>query len=522
MKKMKKIIAILIALVLCFALVACNKTESNADSENTAGPPASAGKRYLDSIEVLGEANIAAVDPYHPGGSGGVNRSLYSCIYDRLVFFSEGEYLPELATSWEVENAQIYTFHLREDVKFHNGDNFTAQDVVNTYEIAMAGVGSTGYEAWRPVATAEALDEYTVRLTLGEPNADFMYKVTTTGASIVSKAARDADAVKGPWVGTGAFYVTEYPSPDLVVIVRNDDYWGGVMPTRQISFRYLPETAARTIALQNGESQISFNISPQDLAWFESSPDFEVITFTSNVINTIGFNMNDPITGDINFRLAVAYATSNPEITVASSGDYAIPVTDGAVWGWGQEFKNTSLPAIPYDLDLARQYLAASPYNGEELELITGNPDNHRGGEMIQEQLLQIGVRVRLYQTDHVTLMGHTAYDNNQGQLVHYLNVFDSSSGSARAIFYPNGVWNMVSYNNAEVNDLLDRAPSVADQNERAALYMRVQEIVAEELPYVGIYFSKRCITCMAGVGGIGLDADLNHNFKTVYIEVDA
>ena len=521
--KMKRTIAILLALVFCFILVACNSSSKTDDSgSSSVGPQAPAGKRYLDSIEVLGEAPISAVDPYHPSGSGGVNRSLYDCIYDRLVELRQGQYLPELALSWEVENAQIYTFHLRQDVTFHNGDKFTAQDVVNTREIAAAGVGSTGFEAWRPVASIEALDEYTVRMTLDAPNADFMYKITTTGASIVSKAARDADAEKGPWVGTGAFKVVEYPSSDLVVIERNDNYWGGVMPTRKISFRFLPEIAARTIAIQSGESQISFNISPNDLAWFESSPNFEVITFTSNVINTIGFNMNDPITGDKNFRLAVAHATSNPEVTVASSGDYAIPVTDGAMWGWATEFKNESLPLIPFDLDLARQYLDASPYNGEEIELVTGNPDNHRGGEMIQQQLGLIGINIRLYQVDHVTLMAHTAMDDNHGQMVHYLNVFDSSAGSARGIFYPGAVWNMTSYNNPVVNDLLERAPSVANEAERAAMYRQVQEIVAEDLPYYGVYFSKRCITCMAGVGGIILDADLNHNFKGVYILVDA
>jgi len=273
--------------------------------------------------------------------------------------------------------------------------------------------------------------------------------------------------------------------------------------------------------MQNGESQMSFNISPNDIPWFESNPDFHVLSFTANVINTIGFNMTDPITGNKDFRLAVAYATSNPEIAVAASGDGAIPVDDGAVWGWGTEFRNSSLPMIPFDLDKAKEHLDRSPYNGEMIEIVSGNPDVNRGAEMIQEQLGKIGINITLFQTDHVTLAGHTAYDNNKAQMVHYLNVFDFSSGSARAIFYPGGVWNMASYNNPVVNDLLDKAPTIADPTERAAVYAQVQEIVAEDIPYIGIYFSIRYITSVAGVGGIKLDADLNHIFRGVYIEVD-
>ena len=522
---MKKVLAILLAVLMLAAVAACNGGEKKDDGTSSGpantGDTGTSGKKYLDAIEVLGEASISAVDPYAPAGSGGVNRAVYSCVYDKLVGLEYGKFVPELATSWEVADAQVYTFELRQDVKFHNGDKFTAQDVADTWEVAKAGVGSTGFEAWRPVESVTVLGEYKVEIKLADPNADFLYKITTTGASIVSKAARDADAVSGAWVGTGAYKVTEYPSPDYLVITRNDDYWGGVMPTRQISFRFLPEVAARTIAMQNGESQMSFNISPNDIPWFESNPDFHVLSFTANVINTIGFNMTDPITGNKDFRLAVAYATSNPEIAVAASGDGAIPVDDGAVWGWGTEFRNSSLPMIPFDLDKAKEHLDRSPYNGEMIEIVSGNPDVNRGAEMIQEQLGKIGINITLFQTDHVTLAGHTAYDNNKAQMVHYLNVFDFSSGSARAIFYPGGVWNMASYNNPVVNDLLDKAPTIADPTERAAVYAQVQEIVAEDIPYIGIYFSIRYITSVAGVGGIKLDADLNHIFRGVYIEVD-
>ena len=520
MKKAQRILVILLALVLCFALFACNKTPATTSPTPTsAAPPSPAGKKYADSITVLGEGNIKAVDPYSTSGSGGVNRSVYSCVYDRLVCFANNKYLPELAKSWKEEGAQTFTFVLREDVKFHNGDKFTAQDVVDTFDIGKNSPGTTAFEVWRFVEKVTALSEYEVQIVLTAPNADFMYKVTTTGASIVNKRAREANAIEGAWVGTGAYTVTSY-DPDYVVITRNDNYWGGVMPTRQIAFRYLPEAAARTMALRNGESEISFNIAPNDLEWFEKSPDFEVITFVANVINTIGFNMNDPITGDINFRKAVAHAIVPAEINLVASGAYGIPVTDGAVWGYGTEFKNPNIPLPEYNLDLAKEYLAKSTYDGSEVEIVSGNVDVHRGAEMIQEQLGKIGIKTKLYQTDHVSLWAHTAFSDNKAQMVHYLNVFDYSAGSARGVLHPTGVWNMVSYENARVSELLEKAPSVADPKEREKMYWEVQELVAKDMPYIGAFFSMRCITAVKGVGGIILDPDLNHVFKGVYVEL--
>ena len=513
-----KVLAIILAVALSVGILsACGKDD---DAGSPAPGGSSDGPRYADSIEILGEANIPVVDPYNPGGSGGGVRSLYSCIYDRLIILVDGNYVAELATSWETSDAQTYTFTLRDDVYFHNGDKFTAQDVIDTFVIAKESLGSPGYETWRYVETITALDEHKVQMVLDAPNADFYFKLTMTGGSIVNKRARDADPVEGAWVGTGAFTLSEFASADYIVLTRNDDYWGGVMPTRQISFRYLPETAARTIALQNGDSQMSFNISPQDLEWFGNSPDFTVLSFTSNVINTLGFNMNHPILSDLNFRKAVSHALSNPEIAVVASGEWAIPVDHGTIWGWGTEFKNNNLPLAAFDLDLAKQYLADSIYNGEEIELISANPDCNRAAEIIQEQLSKIDINIKLYQTDPPTLHAATAYDSNKVEMIHYLNVFDNSSGSARAILYPFGAWNMVSYNNDAVNDLLDRAPTIADANERATVYRQIQEMVAEDMPYLGLYYSVRAITSKAGIGGIILNDDLNHQFRGIYLEL--
>ena len=475
--------------------------------------------RYADSIEILTESTFAVLDPYNPRGVGSAIQSVYSCVYDKLVNNANGEFIPELATSWETDDYKTYTFHLRDDVYFSNGDKFTAQSVVETCEVGMEIPGITAYDLWRLVDNMTVVDEYTVKMVLTDTNVDFIFRLTSQGGNVVNKRARAEDPVEGAWVGTGAYTVSEFSS-DNIVLIRNDNYWGGLMPTRQMTFRFLPEVASRAIALQNGDSQVSLDLSPQDMPFFEESDDFNVIPFVSNVMNSVGFNVTDPITGDLNFRKAVAYGVNGPEIALVSSGNYAIPVPDGSFWGYGTEFRNTAIPLIPYDIDLATQYLAASNYSGEEIEIVSGNPDTNRGSQLIQEQLKKIGINTSLYQTDNPTISAYARYDNNQAQMLFYLNNFTYIASSARSTLYPNGTQNTASYNNQAVADLIDRGPTIVDTKEREAMYKQLQETIVDDMPYYGVYYIQRCITTVSGFGGIIVNPDSWHIFRGAYVEL--
>ena len=227
MKKVKGITAILLALMMCLALVACNGgTTDDAGTTQpggttspggTTGPgsstspnapivpvqpdaPAPEGEdvRYAEAIDILAVSSVVVIDCQAPGATSDVNRCIYSCIYDRLIALTpEGEYVPELATSWESADAQTFTFQLRNDVYFSNGDKFTAQDVVDTILIGKESVGSMAFDTWRPVDTVTAVNDYTVEIVLSEVNADFLFNLRLPWASIINKAAREANPVEG-------------------------------------------------------------------------------------------------------------------------------------------------------------------------------------------------------------------------------------------------------------------------------------------------------------------------------------
>ena len=526
----KRLMAILLVLVLVVALAACGggggKESPSAPADTGGAAPADTGGgggvHYADTLVVLAEQPINILDTQHPSGTGGVNREIYSMVYDKLFNLVEGEYIPELATSWDISDDLLtYTFKLREGVTFSNGDKFTAQDVIDTFDLARAAVGTEAFDVWRTVDYLEAPDDYTIILHQNVVDVDVMFRLSLPWASILNKRAIEADNLEGRWVGTGPYTITAFVAGDYTTVTRRSDgYWGGECPTREVTFRWIPEATARTVMMQTGEAQMNHNTASEDMPLFLDNPDFDVITFLANVDNTMMFNMNHPICGNKDFRLAVAHAMNLPEIAMTAGGIWEVPVDDATVWGAGTEFRLDGLPLYEYDLDLAKQYLASSPYNGEELEIVASSPSNVRALDMLQEQLGQIGINIKLFPTDTPNLSAYATYDNNQAEMVHFLNVFDLSASSARNIFYPGRSTNRASYSNPEITDLLDRAPTVVDAKERETMYKRVQEIVYDEMPYISLYYSTRIIVAQAGIGGLILNADLNHSIKFISLEL--
>ena len=526
----KRLPAILLILAMIFVLVACGNKTSESPAPSTAAEPSATAPstandvKYADTIDIIAEGSFVAVGAQVTGATAVFNRVTNALIYDRLINrMPDGSYIPQLATSWDISDDLLtYTFKLREGVNFHNGDKFNAQSVVDTLLAAKESTGSMGADAWRLADSAKAIDEYTVEISLAAVNVEFLYYLATPGAGIVNKAAIDANPVEGAWVGTGAYAVTGFVAGEYTELTRNEGYWGGEQPTRQLIIRWVPEATARTIMMQNGETHMCLNIQPEEIPNFAAdTANYTVYSKLGNLSCSLDFNMGDPITGDKNFRLAVASAIDRAEIAEVASGQYGIPETGGTVWGYATEFRNNDIPIVPYDLDKAKEYLAASTYTGGEVELISGTPNHNRAAEIIQEQLGKIGLTLRLFQTDPGTLSPYVIYDNNQAQMVHFVNPFTDTAASCRSVFYPGGASNKAAYNNPEVAALLDLAPTILDRGEREKIYRQIQELVADDLAYITTNYEVRNVVAVAAIGGIDTDPEQNHDFRGIYMTVD-
>lgn len=560
MKKAKRFAAILLVLVLCFALAACETGTKTTDtgtppvtspttSVSTSGgatpstPPSGTapsgttardyvippgdivtlpeGAKVADKIDIVTELTVVLLDPLSSASTFTACAVQFNMIFDHLVYrTSEGEYVGELATSWESDDLQNWTFHIREGVTFHNGDKFTAQDVVDTCELAQSDVakGSNATDPWRDVVAISAPDAKTVKIELGIVDSGFIHKLSVPGAVIVNKAAREADPVKGVWVGTGAFTVTDFVSGDHSTLTRNDNYWGTAPLTKVVNFHAVPEVAARTVMQLNGDTDMNLAISPADLDMFAEDPKFNVYGYAANSTHSLTFGMLNPITSDINFRFAVAYALDRAAVAQAAGGNWNKINHDGAFWGDSTPFRNTDIPEITQDLEKAKEYLAKSSYKGEEVTLMCGPDTLTLSAQMVAEQLGLVGINIKLHSTDVATLVGASQYGNADTQLLHFVSPFTLNPNSARNILYPKGSANRGSYDNPAVSELIDKAPTINDPKEREAIYKEIQELVAKDLPQISLYERIQTIVTKSSIGGIIINPDMYHDFRYIFM----
>ena len=555
MKKMKKITAILLALVLCLALAACggNKDEvstggaeqpASTGSESTPAAPggnapaatagesavlpgqaieAPEGAKFADSIVIQLEMPNTVVDPLHPSGGGGGQVLVYRCVMDTLISRTiDGDFLPDLATEWSTDDYQTYHFKLRDDVTWHNGQKFTAQDIADTVFVAERdGVGSNGYETWRDVKEVNIINDYEVEIVLNNVNVDFFFLLSLPVGSIVNKAARDADPVMGAMVGTGTYIVTEFASGgDAMTMVRNENYWGEPAITETIYLRFTPETVARAIMLENGEADICLSVGIEDYPRFVDNPDYTIYYYIHILGWVLYMNDQNPITGDINFRKAVAYALNFDDIAIAATGDWAVSTTDGALWGYGTEFRNTDVPKLKQDVELAKQYLADSNYDGSEVQIMAGIPPNISCQDLIAEQLAAIGIKTSLFNTDNSIIISMDQF-TPETQMINGVAPFSLSAVSCRNMFLPTGGANRGKYTNQQVIDLLATAPSILDAKEREAVYKQVQQLVFDDYTQLSMFYRAKPITALSSIGGIITSSDDSHDFRYVFKVLD-
>lgn len=560
MKKNRRILAVLIAVLMCLMLLAgCNNdsgggsttgggtttggntgggtTSSGSGGGNTpapvspsfnpsveAEPPPEEVQQFVEHLEISVDNNpVATLDPFSTAGGNPGALWTYIMIYDTLLNDTErgdGSFLPGLATEWTTDDFITFNFKLREGVTFHNGDKFTAKDVEYTIRLAQSerAIGTNAANRWGRVQDINIIDDYNIQLVLNGVNVNFFWEVSCIGMGILNERAITEDPELGIRIGTGAFYVTGFSTMDYIEVARNDNYWGQIPYTKSMTLRFIPEMSTRTIMLQNNEIQLAFALSPEDLPIFQNDPDhFEIFPNFYNNPNTLTFNMEDPITGDINFRRAVASAIDRSEIALVAAGEWGVPADTGTVWGYATEFR-LDMPVLPFDLDAAKAYLAESSYNGEEVEIGTAIVTNVRAAEVIQQQLLKAGIKTKINQMDPPSMSAYTAWDNNHTQLVVFLVGMGVSASDAQRVFLPATPWNRGMFVNDRVIELINTAPTITDYKARGDMYREIQEIVAEQLPVVNLFWLQNANVGVKGLGGLVTPPSGSFDLRYLYL----
>lgn len=529
---MKKQLSMLLAAVMAAGLLAgCGSGNSGSTKDTAgAGSEAAAGTAAPGSTEPAGTSGsgrdslVVAIpeppvylDP-HIQTSTATFR-VTTQMYDRLTQMDENlQIVPMLAESWDVIDEHTTQFNLRPDVKFHNGETMTAEDVKFSLERCMASDG-VNYN-YKIIESVDIVDDHTITVKTKTPFNAMTTRLSLDAASIVSKKAVEefGDDFNMNPVGSGPYKLSSWSIGGDCVLVANEDYWAGASPIKTLTFRSIPEAINRTIGLETGEIDIAYDIDAIDKPTIEGNDKLKLLSSASCRLIYVGSCVKNDILSDVNVRKAIAYAVNKPDL---------IEIVFG---GEADMARNTMLCEMIYgyvpdtvsydtDLDKARQLLADAGYpNGFDITLTVMDTQEYQTAAIVvQSQLKEIGINVTIESMDNASFLQYVA--EGKQALFMYEKVASDTDSMLRTQYHTASLGlggNRHHWTDPKVDEMLDIASSSLDSSEREALYTEIQTIVADAVPLYPVAIPYLYIGTQADVTGINVHPTNCHSIYGV------
>ena len=418
-------------------------------------------------------------------------------VLDTLVDFDDDQNLvPALATSWSVDDdGLVWTFELRDDVKFSNGRDFTAADVKYTYDRMLDPETASG-NAWRlgAVESIEVVDDHTVTITLGSPNTGFLGKLASgSPVGIIARESVEDGSIDTAPIGTGPFVITDYQPGTRVMLERNEVHWrtdadGTQLPYLDaVELRIISDDSVRRSALVTGDVDWVISVPPQSLPELEARDDVIVDRSAAPAYWYIGVNTEREPLNDVRVRQAISYALDRGQITEAATFGTGVATQDPipSVSAWAFDY-------APYDQDLeqARALLAeAGVESGFEMTIMptTEYEESIRAAQVIQAQLAPLGISVSLDTrewADWLDTQGQGNYDT----FVCSWNVLLDPDDFYYAQHKTGEVFNFTGYSNPAVDELLEAGRVAEGFDTRYEIYEQINQEIVDDAPYIYLY----------------------------------
>ena len=457
-------------------------------------------------------------------------------LFEGLTAQELGTYkiIPGLAQSWDIsKDGLTYTFHLRPNVKFHDGTPLTAEAVKFCFDRQLNDQGpfyATGTYPYVKgflgnVAGVEVVNPATVQIRLKSPLTPFLQYLAHHSLYIYSPDALKKwgkDIVKHP-VGTGPFKLETWEPGVRVVLARNDQYWGGAPKVRQAIYVPIIEAQARLSAIKTGEIDLTMDVPPDSLADLRKDPDLVVAETNSSAVWYVALNTRHAALKDKRVRQALNYAVQKDAIIRDILKGTAIVATTplSPVYGPYHEDKTQR---YPYDPEKAKALLKEAGFaNGFDVTFFV--PESGSGmqspvemGTVIQANLAAVGVRAKIQTMEWGAYlkkyldgpdMAEMSWNPSIGDPDHMMYMLLSSDRFPPA-------FNAGFYQNPRVDELLRKGRTTIDEKERIPLYREAQRLVVEDAPWIFVDHGKQVIVYRKRVQGF----KLHPNFDLVLTQV--
>ena len=464
-------------------------------------------------VKVIRQSGTSAykIDP--AVGSDLVSSIALCNIYDSLVFPNpDGSVKPWLAKGWEIsEDGLTYTFELVPGVKFRNGDELTADDVVFSLERIMTIGEGYGYLFTTSVEGAKALEKYKVQFTLKKTFGPFLGALVRLYIldknQVMANLQKDGpygefgDYGKG-WLvthdaGSGPYQVKENKVPEYLLLEKFDDYWAGwENKDAPQYFKQLGTREAITVKtlFSRGELEISDSWqSKENYTVLDQMPNVEVSAHFEGTVMNIMLNTKKPPTDDVHFRKALAYCLDYQQVIdeiytgcLLSSGPVA-----SSTPGFNPNLK-------PYTMDLAKaeEELKQSPYYGKldqypiEIHWLQTAADEEKIALMIQANAAKLGIKVNIVKSPWLSMVNNMAKPETtpNGAIIFVSPHYPEAGSMLESRYHSNscGTWEQGEWlQDPEIDAMIEDAIATVDQKERFQKYYVIQEKIMELCPTI-------------------------------------
>jgi peptide/nickel transport system substrate-binding protein len=526
-------VMILITMALSPFITSCGATPPAAESAPVTITIADA--LQPSSLDIATEYEAAAM---------AVNR----VVYERLVRYKDDttEIEPELATDWQSSpDGKEWTFHLRQNVKFHDGTPFNAQAVKSSFDRVLQ-INQGPAWMFSSIDHIEAPDDYTVKFYLKEAFSAFLPVLANIwGTGIVSpKAVQDnekdgdmaAAYLQDHMIGTGPYKFVEWVHGDRITLERNLDYWGGWpdtgngKPIDKVIIKFITEPSTQRLQLEKGDLDIAMNISVDDLDQVSKESGIVLVEQPSMMGTYIRFNVKKPPLDNIKFREAIRLALDYDAMINKVMRGHAIEMQGPAAIGLPGH--NDQLPIFQQDMAKAKQLIQESGVSTPiTLEYVyeTGQEDRRMVGELLQANLADLDIKLEIHTLPWESIWGRvSSSDPNEtpdltanGWWPDYADVQDYLYPMYHSSQWPPNSLNIGFYGNPEVDQLLDQALAEIDDNTRYELYKQAQDLIVKDAPDMDLYQKTMTIMMRDWVKGFVFNPIYTEAFNLYTMRID-
>lgn len=444
-------------------------------------------------------------------------------IFERLVETqtnSDGtsELVPGLAEKWDIsDDGIVYTFYLRKGVKFHNGEEFKADDVVFTFErmlkpetnalnqdfiTAIKGSADMMEDKADTLAGIEVIDDYTIKITLEGSFAPFLANLATPGVSIYNRkfteeAGDQFGLLPEKTCGTGPFKLSKWELNSETQVDAFDGYWKGRPKLDAVNWKTVKDADTQRMMFENGElDEFDCDEAPSQISYFANSEKYKDWLKIGNRVGIYYYSINAKIKPFDDVRIRKAFQMSIDKQQLLDTLYDGRGIVQSGIMPPGLIGHNPDLPEIKYDPDKAKALMAEAGYpDGFEMDIcmVTDSPATLQLNEMVQAMLSKVGIKANIVQMDEASWYGVRA----EGKLGSYTTSWSADFNDPDNFFYTffapqNTVKRSFNYSNAEASNKVVEARGMVDLDERIKMYRELEkQIIQEDAAWVPLYLRQ-------------------------------